>query len=136
MTSPFYFYTIDGDSASCHQQRKQRHHPTTSHLALRFPRDSSTLEQAQLKRDDLLLQRQIKLAQRFTKIQRTLQQVKARREQQALEFLQSLKNAEQNRIDHLEQVRTTNKQLVERAKSIAHQHRSQTKADRGNLSWE
>ncbi|KAI8089130.1 T-complex protein 11-domain-containing protein [Halteromyces radiatus] len=127
MTPPFY-YTVNVDCL-CQTSRRP------FHLDLRFPPTIDTTltrqveQKAQVKRDSLLTQRRFKLHQRFLQVQRTVQQVKARREQQAILFLQSLENAERNRIDQLEQRRIINKQLVDRAKSIAHQHRSQSKAE-------
>ncbi|CAO3620654.1 unnamed protein product [Cunninghamella blakesleeana] len=83
-----------------------------------------------MKRDIILAERKFKLNQKFLEVQRVVEQVKARREKQASLFWTSLKTAESNRTNQLEQIRMTNKQLVDRAKHIANQHRSQTKAER------
>ncbi|CAO3613808.1 unnamed protein product [Cunninghamella echinulata] len=97
---------------------------------LRYPITKTTLEQAQVKREIILAERKLKLSQKFLEVQKVVEQVKARREKQASLFWSSLKTAESNRTLQLEQIRITNKQLVDRAKYIANQHRSQSKADR------
>lgn len=113
------FYVIDAYSLS-----KTSGKPF--HLAQRFPnypRLYDALAEAQLKRDALLHARREKLSQRFLQVQMVAHSAKEKNELRRLTIEQNLLAAEKNRTARLEKLRISSRELVERAKSRAKEHR-------------
>ncbi|KAH8552200.1 hypothetical protein BGW37DRAFT_490985 [Umbelopsis sp. PMI_123] len=113
------FYTIDAYSLS-----KSSGKPF--HLAQRFPnypRLVDSTAEAQLKREALLHARREKLSQRLLQVQMVAHSAKEKNELRRLTIEQNLLAAERNRTARLEKLRLSSRELVERAKSRARQHR-------------
>lgn len=121
------FYVIDAYSLS-----KTSGKPF--HLAQRFPnypRLSDALYEAQLKRDALLDARRVKLTQRFQQVQMVAHSAKEKNELRRLTIEQNLLAAEKKRTARLEKLRLSNREMVERAKSRAREHRLTSMANQG-----
>ncbi|CDS02838.1 hypothetical protein LRAMOSA00241 [Lichtheimia ramosa] len=83
---------------------------------------TTSLEEAEIKREALLQERREKLSRKFLEVQQVVKQAQARKESQRRVFQQSLQLAELKRKTHIEQRRAASKELVERAKVIARQN--------------
>ncbi|ORX51174.1 Tcp11-domain-containing protein [Hesseltinella vesiculosa] len=121
------FTTIDAD---CLCQSSKR----PFHLESRFSvsKEKFGFEAVLENRDRIIAQIRARLQTRFVEDKRIILAAKARQKSKTTRFLSSLANAEQNRNHHLECRRSINKQLVDRAKQIAHQHRVQKSAETEN----
>lgn len=128
------FYIIDAFSL-CQASRKP------FHLEKRFLNSgendmattTTSLEEAEIKREALLQERREKLSRKFLEVQQVVKQAQARKESQRRVFQQSLQLAELKRKTHIEQRRAASKELVERAKVIARQNSLRFEAEQGIL---
>ncbi|KAG2182713.1 hypothetical protein INT44_005693 [Umbelopsis vinacea] len=113
------FYTIDAYSLS-----KSSGKPF--HLAQRFPNYPRLVDaaaEAQLKRDAFLHARREKLSQRFLQAQMVAHNAKEKNELRRVTIEQNLLAAERKRTARLEKLRLSSREMVERAKLRAKQHR-------------
>ncbi|KAI7868769.1 T-complex protein 11-domain-containing protein [Spinellus fusiger] len=116
------FYTVMADTL--HISKKP------CHLQRRFLQQASftTPETATIKREAILQEKQKKLNQRFQQVQYAVEQIEIRREHRRRAILQSLETAEHKRQTYLDKRRIASKNLVERAKVVAHQNLCRYKA--------
>lgn len=119
------FYIID--AFSLRQASKKPFHLEKRFLRMR----TSSLEEAETKRAAILEARRQKLSRKFLAVQQVVKNVQARKEAQRVLFWQSLRVAELNRNNHIEQRRAASKELVERAKIIARQNMLRFEAEQG-----
>lgn len=113
------FYVIDAYSLS-----KSSGKPF--HLAQRFPNYPKRLDallEAQLKRDALLDAKRQKLTQRMLQVQMVAHNAKEKSELRRQTMEHNLLMADRKRAARLEKLRTSNREMVERAKFKAKQHR-------------
>ncbi|KAI7851860.1 hypothetical protein BDC45DRAFT_205386 [Circinella umbellata] len=128
------FYIID--AFSLRQTSKK-----PFHLEKRFLRNNnsldntntSSLEEAEVKREALLEARRQKLKHKFLAVQKAVKEVEARKESQRVLFWESLQVAELKRNNRIEQRRAQSKELVERAKIVARQNLLRYEAEQGNI---
>jgi hypothetical protein len=108
------------------------------HLEKRFnnnvkKRNLNNNKQAvEIKREAILEERRYKLNQNFQKVKRIAKEMKDRQENKLNLLSKSMALAESNRNRHIEKRRTTSKQVVERAKSIALQNQYRSQQEQGN----
>lgn len=96
---------------------------------------TTSLEEAESKREALLQERREKLNRKFLEVQQVVKQAQARKESQRQVFQQSLQLAELKRKTHIEQRRAASKELVERAKVIARQNSLRFEAEQGTFPF-
>jgi hypothetical protein len=121
------FYTIDAYSLS-----KSSGKPF--HLAQRFPNYPRLVDaaaEAQLKRDAFLHARREKLSQRFLQAQMVAHNAREKNELRRVTIEQNLLAAERKRTARLEKLRLSSREMVERAKLRAKQHRLNDMAIQG-----
>lgn len=121
------FYVIDAYSLS-----KSSGKPF--HLAQRFPNYPKRLDallEAQLKRDALLDAKRQKLTQRMLQVQMVAHNAKEKSELRRQTMEHNLLMADRKRAARLEKLRTSNREMVERAKFKAKQHRLKSIALQG-----